>query len=97
MLLTSVPYFCLMDKIDENPDDVYYKIGKSIVCFQKNVSAFEVGNYVRSWLVKVFYLSLMQPYMVEKIYWFLHLTWKSIGNTPVGWFYLANSICFFIF
>ena len=96
MLVCSVPYFALTDKIDEKPDDVYCKIGEGICHFKKTVSRFELGNYVRSWLVKAFWLALMQPYMVNDIYWFLTVSWEKIKDTPAEWFWAANSCCFFI-
>lgn len=96
MLIASLPYFCLMDKLDEDPNDVYYKLGKSICSFSKQVTSFEFCNYVRSWLIKVIYLSLMQPYMVENIQYLLNLAWEKVKDTPLEWFYLANSCCFTI-
>lgn len=96
MLICSVPYFALMDKIDEEPDDIYYRIGDGILHFKKTVSRFELGNYARSWLVKAFWLSLMQPYMVNDIYWFLTVSWEKIKDTPAEWFWTADSFCFFI-
>lgn len=96
MLVSSVPYFVLMDKIDEKPDDVYYRIGDGILHFKKTVSRFELENYIRSWLVKAFWLSLMQPYMVNDIYWFLTVSWEKIKGSPIEWFWAADSFCFFI-
>lgn len=96
LLLGSIPYFCLMDKIDDEPEDVYYKIGYAIIHRQKTLSRFELGNYARSWLVKGFWLSLMQPYMMTDINWLFNLVWENIKNKPIEWFWFANSFCFFI-
>ncbi len=96
LILSSLPYFCLMDKIDEVPDDIYCKLGKAIVRRQKTVTGFELGNYVRTWLVKAFYLSLMQPAMMEKIYWLFQLSWTNVGKSPIELFYAVNATCFFI-
>ncbi|MBP5352517.1 MAG: hypothetical protein J6Y91_01970 [Alphaproteobacteria bacterium] len=85
-----------MDRIDTTPDDIYYKLGVAIIRRQKNVTRFELGNYIRSWIIKAFYLSLMQPYMMEEIYYFFNLSWQKIKDTPVEWFYAANACCFFI-
>ncbi len=95
MLITSVPYFCLMDKIDEEPNDVYYELGHSIIHLKK-MRGFAFGNYVRSWLVKAFWLSLMQPAAVKDIKWFVNLIWSNDLNNPHEWFWRANSMCFFI-
>jgi len=67
ILVGSFPYFCLMDKIDPDPEDAYYKIGYAMTHLTKTMTRFELGNYVRSWLVKAFWLSLMQPAMIQKI------------------------------
>lgn len=96
LVIASLPYFCLMDKMDENPDDIYFKLGKAIVLRQKTVTGFEFGNYIRSWLVKAFYLSLMHPSMMGKLYWLLQVSWENVRNSPVALFYTAETACFFM-
>ncbi len=96
ILLLSLPYFALMDKIDKDPDDEYYKIGYAITHFQKTMTRFELANYVRSWLVKAFWLSLMQPWVLYRIDWFINLTWETLQDDPIRWFWFFNSLCFFI-
>ncbi len=96
LVIASLPYFSLMDKIDEAPDDIYFKLGKAIVHRQKTVTRFELGNYIRTWLVKVFYLSLMQPAMMAKIYWLFQFSWENVKDSPVALFYAANAACFFL-
>ena len=96
MLVCSIPYFAIMDKIDEEPDDVYYKIGYAVLHFKKTITSFEFGNYVRSWLVKAFWFSLMQPYMVHKIICVMEFTWDEISEKPIEWFWFLSAVCFFI-
>lgn len=96
VIVGSFPYFCLMDKIDKDPEDVYYKMGIALTHFEKTMTAFEFGNYVRSWLVKAFWLSLMQPPMIEKITWLITYDWNMMRGNPVEWFWTCNVICFFI-
>lgn len=96
IILGSIPYFCWMDKVDPDTEDDYYKLGYAIVHFKKTMTRFEFANYVRIWLVKTFWLTLMQPAMLEKINWFLQLSYSNIKGSPIEWFFVANSICFFI-
>ncbi len=96
LVVASLPYFCLMDVIDETPDDIYCKLGKAIVHREKTITGFEFGNYVRAWLVKAFYLSLMQPAMMKKIHWLLQPSWEGIAGSPTLLFLAANEACFFI-
>jgi hypothetical protein len=96
LIIASLPYYCLMDIIDETPDDIYCKLGRAIVLREKTVSGFELGNYIRSWLVKAFYLSLMQPAMMEKIHWLLQPSWKHMADSPAQLFFAANEACFFM-
>lgn len=96
MLFLSVPYFALMDKVDANPDDIYWQLGYGILHFKKTVTRFELANYVRSWLVKVFWLALMQPSMVKKIFWFVNLNVNMLTVDMSFWFFTASSFCFFI-
>ncbi len=96
LVISSLPYFCLMDRMDETPDDIYCKLGRAIVNRKRTVSGFELGNYVRTWLVKAFYLSLMQPAMMEKIYWLWQLSWENIRESPGNMFFAAEAACFFI-
>jgi len=96
MIILSIPYFCLMDKIDEEPDDVYYKIGYAIAHFKKTLTRFEFSNYVRIWLVKAFWLALMQPAATNHIDWLMGLisdiSVKDLTITVLG----ASTFCFFI-
>lgn len=92
----SLPYFWLMDKIDPETEDVYYKIGFGLAHFKKTVSGFELGNYVRSWLVKAFWLSLMQPAMADKIGWLINYDLDYMKDNPVEVFWTLNVACFFI-
>ena len=96
LVIASLPYFCLMDRMDKNPDDIYFKLGKAIVHRQRTVTGFELGNYVRAWLVKAFYLSLMHPSMMGKLHWLLQLSWENIRNSPATLFYFAETACFFL-
>ena len=96
LLVGSVPYFALMDKIDHDPEDDYYKIGYAILHCQKTLTRFEFGNYIRTWLVKAFWLALMQPYMMNDVNWLFNLDLKFVMSRPVEWFWVANSMCFFI-
>ncbi len=96
LFIASLPYFCLMDRIDETPEDIYYKLGMAIVHRKRTVSGFELGNYVRTWLVKAFYLSLMQPAMMGKINWLWQLSWENIRESPGSMFFVAEAACFFI-
>ena len=96
IVLGSFPYFCLMDKIDPDPEDAYYKIGYALTHLTKTMTRFELGNYVRSWIVKAFWLSLMQPAMIEKIQWVIRYNWNMMRGNPTEWFWTANVICFSI-
>lgn len=94
--LGSIPYFILMDKIEDEPHDIYYKIGYSILHFKKTTTKFELCNYARSWLVKAFWLGLMESGMIYKIQWLITYDWNIMKGQPIEWFWTANVICFFI-
>lgn len=94
LLLASVPYFCLMDRIDEEEEDVLCRIGRAIVTRRRTVTRFELGNYVRSWVVKAFWLSIMQPQMIEKIRIFLCYRWEKLSGSPMEMFLMAETICY---
>ena len=92
----SLPYFCLMDRCDPDEDDVYCRIGRAILQLRCTVTRFELANYVRSWLVKAFWLSLMQPAMIEKLQWMVAGDWRKLAGTPVEAYVAATTVCFFI-
>ena len=96
IMLGSVFYFALMDKIDPEVKDDYYKVGYAITHLKKTMTKFEFGNYVRSWIVKAFWLSLMQPAMIVKIRWLITYNWEMMKDGPVEWFWTANVIVFFM-
>jgi len=96
LIVGGIPYFAFMDKIDYEPEDTYYKVGYAILHRQKTLTKFEFGNYVRSWLVKAFWLALMQPYMMEKLGWLARFDVDYFLERPMEWFWAANVFCFFI-
>ena len=96
LIVGSVPYFYLMDRIDPEEKDIYYNIGYAILHLKKTVTRFELGNYVRIWLVKAFWLSLMQPGMIEKIIWVLNYDPAYMKGNPVEAFWTLNAFCFLI-
>lgn len=96
LLILSLPYFALMDKLDTEEKDIYYKIGYAVIHRKKTITRFELTNFVRSWLVKAFWLSLMQPAMVGKLKWLVNYDWHMMIDNPVEWYWTATVICFFI-
>ena len=96
LLVASFPYFCLMEKIDPEPDDIYFKIGYAVTHLKKTITAFEFGNYVRSWLIKAFWLALMEPQMLEKIIWFDRFDWHEVVSHPEALYWSLYFVCFFI-
>lgn len=96
LLILSIPYFALMDKLDTEEKDIYYKIGYAVIHRKKTLTRFELANFIRSWLVKAFWLSLMQPAMVGKLKWLVNYDWDMMIDNPVEWYWTATVICFFI-
>ena len=92
----SLPYFCLMDRCDPEEDDVYCRLGRAIVQRRCTLTRFELANYVRGWIVKAFWLGLMQPAMIEKLQWMVAGDWRKLAGTPVEWYVAATTVCFFI-
>lgn len=96
VLAVSLPYFCLMDCIDYEEEDVYCRLGRSILTHRKLVTRFEMTNFVRSWMVKAFWLAVMQPQMIEKLGIFFCYKWSKLAGNPVEIFLMATVICFAI-
>jgi len=94
ILVLSIPYFCVMDKLDEEEEDSLCRVGRAIVTRRKTMSRFEFGNYIRSWLVKAFWLSLMQPLMVEKIRIFMCYRWERLSGNPLEIYLMASTCCY---
>lgn len=92
----SLPYFCLMDRCDPEENDVYCRLGRAIVQRRCTLTRFELANYVRGWIVKAFWLGLMQPAMIEKLQWMVAGDWRKLAGTPVEWYVAATTVCFFI-
>ena len=96
LLILSVPYFCLMDRIDPEEEDVLCRVGRAILTGRRTVTRFELANYVRSWLVKAFWLSIMQPAVCEKICVFLYYRWQKLAGSPMECVLMASTICYAI-
>ena len=95
-LCLSLPYFCLMDKIDVEEEDAMCRVGRALLTFKKTMSRFEFANYVRSWIIKAFWLSLMQPAVVERMRVFMYYHWEKLQGSPVEVYLMASTICYAI-
>ena len=96
VVVLSIPYFCLMDRWDEDEEDVFCRVGRAICTCRKTLSRFEFENYIRSWGIKAFWLSIMQPPVVEKMRVFVTYHWHRIGDSPMSMFIMASTICYAI-
>lgn len=94
LLVLSVPYFCVMDRIDPEEEDAMCRIGRAILTFRPTVTRFELANYVRSWIVKAFWLALMQPAMIDKIRLFVAYRWHEFADSALGLYAMANTIVY---
>jgi len=96
LIVLSIPYFCIMDKLDPEEEDIYCKIGYAITHFKKTTTKFDFCDYMRAWLVKAFWLSLMEPAMIGKLKWFVNYDPSFMEGNLIEVFWTANIICFFI-
>jgi len=96
LLVASVPYFWLMDRCDAEEEDVLCRLGRAIVTRRRTLTRFEFANYVRSWAVKAFWLSIMQPQVIEKLRIFLCYRWEKLAGNPLETVLMASVICFSI-
>lgn len=94
LLVMSVPYFWFMDTRDEEEEDVLCRIGRAFVTRRKTVTRFELGNYVRSWIVKAFWLGVMQPPLIEKMRIFICYRWSKLAHDPLELFLMLSAICY---
>lgn len=96
VLALSIPYFCFMDRRDPEEEDAYCRVGRAILTRRPTMTRFEFGNYARSWVVKAFWISIMQPQVIEKIRIFLCYRWEKLQGNPMEMFLMASVICFAI-
>lgn len=94
LVALSIPYFCLMDRWDEEEEDAFCRVGKAICTCRRTLSRFELENYIRSWLIKGFWLSIMQPHVVEKMHVLITYHWSRIEDRPMSMFLMASTICY---
>lgn len=94
LIVASLPYFCLMDRLDPEDEDALCRVGRAIVTRQATMTRFEFGNFVRSWMVKAFWLSVMQPQVIEKIRVFICYHWNKLAGSPMEIFLMASTICY---
>ena len=96
VLCLSLPYFCLMDRIDVEEEDTMCRVGRALLTFKKTMSRFEFANFARSWAIKAFWLSLMQPAMVERMRVFMYYHWDKLQSSPLEVYLMASTICYSI-
>ena len=58
LVLVSVLYFILMDKIEEQPENAYWQLGRWLTGHRKDAHKPEMVELFRGWGVKFFYLAV---------------------------------------
>ena len=96
LLVLSLPYFCLMDRVDPEEEDALCRVGRAILTRRRTMTRFEFANYVRGWIVKAFWLSIMQPAVCEKICVFLYYKWQKLAGSPMECVLMASTVCYAI-
>ena len=97
MLIGGIPYFCIMDRLDPEEEDVLCRIGRTLLTGRLSVTRFELANYARTWLVKAFYLAIMHPLMINKIQYFMQASWWSFAGRPSEYpFWLAYDFLYLV-
>ena len=94
LLLLSLPYFILADRLDPEEEDAHCRVGRALCTFKSNLTRFEFANWARSWAVKGFYFALMQPAAIEKIRTFLAYDWNTLTRGPTEVYLFASTVCY---
>ena len=82
LLLVGIPYFCLMDRLDPEDEDVMCRLGRTLLTGRPAVTRFELANYARAWLVKAFFLMLMTAFLIVKIKALVAFPYAQLADTP---------------
>jgi protein-S-isoprenylcysteine O-methyltransferase Ste14 len=67
LIIITPVYFTLMDGHMKQPKDTYWQLGRLVLMRPEDLRAKDVGNHVRSWLVKGFFLPLMVVYAHQDV------------------------------
>lgn len=94
LLIASVPYFIVMDCLDEEDEDALCRLGRALVTRRRTMTRFELASYIRSWLIKAFWLAIMQPPVIEKMRVFICYRWEKLTGSPMEMFLMASTICY---
>ena len=96
LVIGGIPYFCLMDRLDPEEEDVLCRLGRALLTFRRTVTRFELANYARIWLVKAFFLAIMHPLMMLKVRQFMTDSWWSFANRPSNYLFWLGYDIFYI-
>jgi len=59
LLLLQIPYFLVVDKFSERPEDAYWMIGRWVMRQPIDVDTLMVKQHFLGWIVKAFFLPMM--------------------------------------
>lgn len=96
LVLVSVLYFILMDKIEEQPENAYWQLGRWLTGHRKDAHKPEMVELFRGWGVKFFYLALMMPYFCIRLDWFLKADFSRMFDYPYNIFHYCNELVFLV-
>lgn len=96
ILLLTVVYFALMDKIEDEPEDAYWQLGRWLCGYRKDAHKDEMIELFRGWGVKFFYLALMMPYFQTRLEWFMQADFSQMFDFPYRIFYFCNEMIFLV-
>ncbi len=77
----GVVYFIFMDMVLDQPKDVYWQLGRWLLGRRKDLVKAEAIELIRGWGVKFFYLSLMLPYLLNRLTLFLNTDYSLISDS----------------
>ena len=92
----TLVYFALMDKIEDEPEDAYWQLGRWLCGYRKDVVKAERVELFRGWGVQFFYLALMMPYLHIRLQWFMEADFSGMFAFPYRVFYFCNEMIFLV-
>jgi protein-S-isoprenylcysteine O-methyltransferase Ste14 len=81
--LFAIPYLIYVDNRMKEPEDGYYNLGLLCLGQARRVDKRWIGEHLKCWIVKGFFLSLMTIYLLEDLRLLAHFD-LSVINTSKG-------------
>ena len=94
LLLLAIPYFCTVGRMQREPRDDYYEVGRLLMGRVSGADWKRVRHFAAGWFIKAFFFPLMFTELLHSV-----IAFERSISSPAGltyWYAVSVSLIYFI-